>query len=92
MSADDFELLNPHLQGVDLPVRIVLEEPNTPFEWAYFPEPSLASVVAITTKGEKIEVGLFGPEGMSATSILQGADRSPLETFMQVAGVAYAFR
>jgi hypothetical protein len=45
-------------------------------------------VVAITPLGEKIEVGLFGPEGMSGTAIIQGTDRSPLHTFIQVPGTA----
>jgi CRP-like cAMP-binding protein len=55
----------------------------------YFPENALGSVVALTREGRRIEVGLFGRDGMSAPSLLHGADRSPLETFTQVPGPAF---
>ena len=86
MGGDDFERLRPYLERVTLNAKDVLEEPNKTIRHVYFPEPSVSSVVAVTAQGEKMEVGLFGPEGMSGTSIVHGADRSPLHTFIQVAG------
>lgn len=86
MSGDDFALLRPHLERVVLNPKDVIEEPGQAIEHVYFLEPSVASVVAITAQGEKMEVGLFGPEGMSGIPVIHGADRSPLHTFIQVAG------
>ncbi len=86
MSGDDFALLRPYLERVVLNAKDVIEEPGQPIQHVYFLEPSVASVVAITAQGEKMEVGLFGPEGMSGIAVLHGADRSPLHTFIQVAG------
>lgn len=86
MSGDDFALLRPYLERIVLNAKDVIEEPGQPIQHVYFLEPSVASVVAITAQGEKMEVGLFGPEGMSGIAVLHGADRSPLHTFIQVAG------
>jgi CRP-like cAMP-binding protein len=86
LPADDFESLRPHLERVQLNLRYVLEEPGQPIEHVYFPEPGVASVIAILPSGERMEVGLFGPEGMSGHPIILGADHSPLQSFIQVAG------
>jgi CRP-like cAMP-binding protein len=44
--------------------------------------------VSIRPDSGKTEVGIFGRKGMSGTSLLTGVDRSPHETFMQVAGAS----
>jgi len=67
----------------------VLVHAHRPIRQVYFPENALGSVVALTREGRRIEVGLFGRDGMSAPSLLHGADRSPLETFTQVPGPAF---
>jgi CRP-like cAMP-binding protein len=84
----DFEELRPKLRRVELTMRQVLEEPNEPISHVYFPDPSVTSVVAITPHNERLEVGLFGPEGMSGLALLNGTDRSPHQTFIQVPGQA----
>jgi CRP-like cAMP-binding protein len=85
LSADDFGLLQPHLDAVDLPVRKQLENRNKAIENVYFIERGFASVVANGT-GRSIEVGLIGWEGMTGLAVVMGTDRSPHDTFMQVAG------
>lgn len=83
-----FELIRPKLTRVQLELREVLEEPNEPIPFVYFLEPCIASVIAITAGGEQMEVGLFGPEAMSGLAVVNGADRSPHQTFIQVEGSA----
>jgi CRP-like cAMP-binding protein len=85
LSPEESDVLWPHLEAVDLPVRQQLEARNKPIESVYFVEHGFASVVANGT-GRSIEVGLIGREGMSGLSIIMGSDRSPHETFMQVGG------
>lgn len=82
----DAALLDGRLEVVDLPRRHVLERPQVPISHAYFPDAGVGSVVALTTRGRRIEAGLFGREGMSGLSVVMGSDRSPHETFMQVEG------
>jgi CRP-like cAMP-binding protein len=88
MASEDFEILRPRLDRVSLNQRDVLEAPNEPIPYAYFLEPGLGSVVAIVGEGEKVEVGVIGPDGMSALAIVNGTDRCPHETFIQIAGEA----
>ncbi len=85
----DFALLLPHLTLVSLHKGDVLVHAHRPIKQVYFPENALGSVVALTREGRRIEVGLFGRDGMSGTSILLGADRSSLEAFTQVPGPAF---
>jgi CRP-like cAMP-binding protein len=85
LSPEEFGLLQPYLEAVDLPVRKQLESRNKPIEAVYFLEHGFASVVANGT-GRSIEVGIIGPEGMTGLSVIMGTDRSPHETYMQVGG------
>jgi CRP-like cAMP-binding protein len=82
---EELDVLRPHLEAVDLPVRKQLEARNKPIETIYFIEHGFASVVANGT-GRSIEVGLIGREGMTGLAVIMGSDRSPHETFMQVGG------
>ena len=85
LSAADKALLQPDLERVTLPLRQVLEVPNKPIPHSYFITYGLASIVAKNSH-KKIEVGLIGCEGFTGLPIVLGNDRSPHETFMQVAG------
>src|SRR4051794_4475335 len=83
---EDFRLLETQLEPVPLPLRTCLVEPNTPIEHVYFLEQGIASNVATLPRGRRIEVAVIGPEGLSGTPILLGADRTPHECFIQVPG------
>ncbi len=85
----DIRLVQASLQPVELPVRHVIETANKPIKAVYFLEAGLASVVA-TNKGHRLEVGLIGRDGMTGISVVLGQDRSPNETFIQVAGAGYS--
>src|SRR5215217_4726672 len=81
LSPADFSLLQPQLEPIPLPVRTCLAEPNRPIEHVYFLEQGIASVVAATPQGRRIEVGIIGREGMTGMCVLLGTDRSPHECF-----------
>src|ERR1700744_5261860 len=68
--------------------RHVLEHPNKPIDYVYFPETCVASVVALNGREERIEVGLIGCEGMSGVTVVMGDDRSPNSTYTQIPGDA----
>jgi CRP-like cAMP-binding protein len=92
MSEDDFVRLAPHLEPVILSVKDMLVEPNQPIEHVYFLEEGLASVVAISPNNERLEVGHIGREGMTGEPILLTVDRTPHQTFIQVAGSGLRMR
>ncbi len=86
LAPEDFALLEPHLEPVNLGVRQVLEVANKPIKHSYFLNHGLASVIAIGKNGDRLEVGLIGREGMTGLSVVTGNERSPNETFIQVQG------
>ena len=86
LSKDDFALLEPHLEPVTLGLRKYLEWPNKQITAVYFPEGGFASVVAIQSRGKRVEVGLIGREGMTGLPVVLGNHRSPNATYMQMSG------
>ena len=54
-----------------------------------FLESGYASVVADGPGKRSIEVGIIGREGMTGLSIVLGDDRSPHETYIQLAGFGH---
>ena len=91
LSKSDFQLLEPHLEPTDLPVRKVLERRGKPIKAVYFPETGFASVVA-NGDTRPIEVGVIGREGMTGLPVVLGGDRNEHETFMQAAGHGHCIR
>ena len=86
LSVADYGLLEPHLESVDLPLRLRLEARNRRIDHVYFLESGFASVVANGVGERSIEVGLVGCEGMTGLPVLMATDRSPHETYMQFPG------
>jgi CRP-like cAMP-binding protein len=86
LSQSDFDLLEPDLQVLELPVRKRLEIRHRPIDYVYFIESGLASVVANGMGERSVEAGIVGREGVTGLAVIMGTDRSPLETFMQFGG------
>lgn len=86
LSAADFSLLEPHLEVVDLPVRKQLQTHNRRIDYVYFIERGIASVVTRDSGKQRIEVGIIGREGVTGLAVIMETDRSPNDTFMQMAG------
>lgn len=86
LSADDLALLQPHFTRHDVQREDVLVKANAPIEHVYFLESGVASIVATMSPSRPTEVGIFGRDGVSATCLLLGSDRSPHQTFIQVGG------
>lgn len=89
LGSADQTVLQRYLEPVELPIRERLQTPHRAIKSAYFLESGVASVVAITGGQRRTaEVALIGHEGMSGLAVVLGADSSPNEVFMQVAGTA----
>lgn len=86
MAPADRALLIPHLEPVALPREMVLVTPDAPISDLVFLEHGVASVTAVLADKGRTEVGIIGREGMTGMPLLMGTDRTPHETFMQVAG------
>ena len=82
-------LLLPHLEPVDLRQRDVLEQPGEPIAHVHFPDAGLLSVIAVGSKGERVEVAAVGRDGMTGLAGLVGDDRSPYEAIVQLDGFGH---
>ena len=87
LSAADYALLAPSLEPISLSLRDPLEVANEFPAKVFFPEGSVASVVATLRSEKNFEVGLIGWEGMTGTSVLTGAP-SPFDCYIQFPGPA----
>jgi hypothetical protein len=79
---------------VTLAPRDVLETPNSIIEHVYFYETALGSTIAHSGEviSDAIEVGICGREGISGTAVIQKAETSPFNTFIQIGGDALRMR
>jgi CRP-like cAMP-binding protein len=79
LQLDDRELQSivSGLELVELPVGKLLYEAEGDFDYIYFPNEAVISVMAITENGQSTAVGMIGNEGAVGVDALMGADRSP---------------
>ena len=84
LSDDDLGLLKPDLVRVPLIREQIILTAHQPVEHVYFPEGGIVSIVSEMSKSGRTEAGIFGRDGVSATCLLLGSDRSPHESFVQV--------
>jgi len=78
----------PHLERVDLPIRMSLNMPGQPIAAVFFPERGYVSMLATLENGDAAEVGMAGREGMVGLPLVLGTDRSPIEAMVQSEGTA----
>jgi CRP-like cAMP-binding protein len=86
LSRADYQLLEPDLEAVDLPVKKSLETRKRRIGQIYFIESGFASVVANGGDKRSIEVGIIGREGFTGLAVVLGNDRAAHDTYIQVAG------
>ena len=86
---EDLRLLQPDLEQVAWKRGFTFASPDVPQEFTYFPTDGLASVIASTRENQRLEVGIYGRDGMGPTSIVLGVDQTPHRHFVQVEGAAW---
>jgi len=89
---DEYALLRPHLEPVDLPQQRILFEPAEKIDFAYFPNQGMTSLVIGVSDGRSVEVGIVGKEGMVGTPIAAGMRSGPCQAIMQIAGSGLRIR
>ncbi len=87
---EDFALLAPHLERVELLKGEVLAEPHETFTRAVFPERAIGSIVTISPDGQMVESGLYGRDGFAPAGLALGAERSPYRSLVQVPGEGHS--
>jgi CRP-like cAMP-binding protein len=82
----EFQIIRPHLEYLDLPHRFSLHQPHRTLRYVHFPNEGLISLVVELKDGKSVEAGLLGREGAAGIPGVLGLDRSALREIVQVAG------
>ena len=88
----EFRLLRAHLEPVELPHQLILNEAGDRIQFAYFLNEGMTSLVVVTHDGQSVEVGLVGREGMVGMPIAVGLQRGSFRAIMQISGAGLRIR
>ena len=92
LPAEEYAALARHLVPVDLPSEKHLSEPNQPIEFVYFLNSGLVSTDVVTARGEQVEVGVVGREGLIGLPALLDHPQMSHMVLMQSPGTGYRIR
>lgn len=88
----EFQIIRPHLEYVELPHHLSLHQPHRPLRYVHFPNAGLISLVVELKDGKSVEAGLLGKEGAAGIPGVLGLDRSALREIVQVVGSGFRIR
>jgi CRP-like cAMP-binding protein len=89
LPAEDFGLLRPYLQSVDLPLKKTLIVPDEPIRYVYFLDQGVASMLALLEGGGSVEVGMIGRDGMVGIHVLLGVETVTQDCVVQIPGAGW---
>jgi CRP-like cAMP-binding protein len=92
IATDEYELLRPHLEPVELSDRQILHEAGEKIRYAYFLNGGLASLVVITVDGRSVEIAMVGHEGIIGTPLVVGLSRESCRAIIQIPGAGLRIR
>jgi CRP-like cAMP-binding protein len=88
LSADDFELVRPHLRTVDLASEWVLVEAGEMLKRAYLPHSGVISLVVKLAKGDHVQVAMVGRDSIFGVFSALGDPTALNSAIVLVPGVA----
>jgi CRP-like cAMP-binding protein len=88
VEAEDFALLEPHLELVNLSFRQVLYNPGDVIRHVYFPHDAIISLVNVMEDGNSVEIAIFGREGVSGLLSALATREAFGQYIVQMAGTA----
>jgi len=83
---DEYNLLQRHLEPLQLPQQHILHEAGEKIEFAYFLNNGMASLVVLTSDGRSVEVAIVDKEGIVGTPLVVGPHRGPHRVVVQIPG------
>jgi CRP-like cAMP-binding protein len=88
----EYRSIRPGLEFLSLPHHRILYEPNRKFEFVYFPNKGLISLVIVMADGKTVEVAVLGNEGIAGVPSIFGLWRSPIREVVQIAGDGFRIK
>ncbi len=83
---DEYNLIRPYLEPVELPQYEILHEPGEKIDFIYLLNEGMTSIVALSRDGRSVEVGIVGKEGMVGMALTAGMRRGTFRAIMQMSG------
>ena len=83
---DEYGMIRPYLEPVELPQYDIVHEPGEKIDFAYFLNDGMMSLVALNHDGRSVEVGIVGKEGMVGMSLMMRLRRGIFRSIMQITG------
>src|SRR5688500_5069175 len=84
--------LLPHLEGVRLPLGMVVYESGGEQRYVYFPTSSIVSLLYVLANGSSAEIAVTGNEGVVGISLFMGGETTPSRAVVHSAGHGYRLR
>ena len=84
-----YQRLLPHIKPVELPQRQTLYRAGDNYDYAYFPESAVISIVATMENGATAEIGVIGSEGMLGLPIILNTGYTNSTSMVQIGGNGY---
>lgn len=88
LNTDDFALIVPHLQLVDLPREHRLERRGRTLDYVYFIESGVACTLSDELAGHGVGIGMIGREGVVGAMAALNATQSPYDVQVLAPGAA----
>ena len=88
LTAEDFELVRPHLRTVDMASELVLVEVGETLKRAYLPHSGVISLVVKLAKGEHVQVAMVGRDSIFGTFSALGDPTALNAAVVLVPGIA----
>ena len=92
LSEASFQTLSPALEGVSLPLGMVVYESGGAQRYVYFPTTSIVSLLYVLANGSSAEIAVTGNEGVVGISLFMGGETTPSRAVVQSAGRGYRLR
>ncbi|GHA15009.1 Crp/Fnr family transcriptional regulator [Devosia pacifica] len=86
LEAEDFEAISGYLEPVRLIHKQDILAAGEDADFCYFPDTGIGSLMAVSTEGNRVEVGLIGRDGVLPVAPVLGVRRSSTKIIMQVPG------
>src|SRR5436190_16842347 len=89
---ENYEALLPLLEGVQLPLGMVVYESGGAQGYVYFPTSSIVSLLYVLADGASAEIAVTGREGLVGIALFMGGETTPSRAVVQSAGHGYRLR
>jgi CRP-like cAMP-binding protein len=89
---ESYRALLPSLEGIPLPLGMVVYESGGSQGYVYFPTSSIVSLLYVLENGASAEIAVTGNEGLVGIALFMGGETTPSRAVVQSAGHGYRLK